>query len=63
MLPDLGKAILFKRKVFGDSIDCECAEQVLIDLAYGSFAGGFDYMTEFKDFIVASNWDGAADYL
>ena len=63
MMPDLVQAIQFKKRIFGDQLSCECAESVAIDLAYGTFEGGFEYMTPFKDFMIASDWNGAADYL
>lgn len=63
MIPDLIQAKQFKKRTFGDQLTCECAESVAIDLAYGTFEGGFEYMTPFKDFMVAGDWNGAADYL
>ena len=49
--------------IYGDSITCECAKEVLIDMSYNLGKAELASLTDFNDLMKAGWWDKAADYL
>ena len=49
--------------IYGDSISCQCAEDVLVDMTYNLGAAGLASFSTFNSLMEAGKWDAAADDL
>ena len=51
------------KDLYGDTITCPCAENVLVDMTYNLGEAGLAEFTTFNALIMEGNWDAAADDL
>ena len=63
MNQDVERARQGAKNIYGDSVTCPCAQNVLVDMTYNLGEAGLAQFTTFNSLIEAGNWDAAADDL
>ena len=63
MMKDVYHARQSVKNIYGDSVSCPCAENVLVDMTYNLGEAGLAEFTSFNALIIEGNWDAAGDDL
>ena len=50
-------------KIYGNSITCDCAKSVLVDMTYNLGSGGLATFHTFNSLMKSGQWDAAANDL